>query len=125
MHTTNSFGGFAEYLWAHGSISRQWYVSAHSTFLWALSEMLVTTRGDEIILFPGAPPDWHTLSFNDLVLPGNIRISAEMKEGKVSRIAVTNADKEDIVKTVRFRNWERTIRLSPGQTVIPEGDINA
>jgi len=39
MSATNSFGGFAEYLWAHGAISRQWYVSAHSTFLWALSEM--------------------------------------------------------------------------------------
>jgi hypothetical protein len=121
MHTTNSFGGFAEYLWAHGAISRQWYASAHSTFLWALSEMMVTTRGDEILIFPGTPPDWHTLSFRDIVQPGNIRVSAEMKDGKVSCVTLTNADKEDVVRTIRWKGVEKSVSLPAGQKVVVQG----
>jgi hypothetical protein len=117
MHTTNSFGGFAEYLWIHGAISRQWYASAHSTFLWALSEMMVSTRGDGIVLFPGTPPDYRTLSFRDIVLPGNIRVSANMKDWKVSGVTLTNADKEDVVRRVRLGSIEKTVTLPAGETI--------
>ncbi|MDO8587335.1 MAG: hypothetical protein Q7T82_09870 [Armatimonadota bacterium] len=120
MSATNSFGGFAEYLWLHGSISRQWYVSAHGTFLWALSEMLVTARADDIVIFPAVPPDWESVSFSDLALPGNIRVSADMKQGKVSRVALTNADKEDAVKRVCHKDWQKTIRLPAGGTIAVE-----
>lgn len=117
MGATNSFGGFAEYIWAHGLISRQWYVSAHGTFLWAISEMLVSARENDIILFPGIAPEWKNLSFEGLALPGNIRISAVMKQGRISMVSLTNESGQDAVRTIRYGNRKKTVRIPAGQTI--------
>lgn len=105
IKATNSFGGFAEYIWLHGLISRNWYVSAHGTFLWAISEMLATEDDSNIYLFPGLSEDIlkNNILFENIRLKNCLRISASVKKDRVS-VSLYNDGKREARKNFCFRN---------------------
>ncbi|HXK45255.1 MAG TPA: hypothetical protein PL060_04805, partial [bacterium] len=105
IKATNSFGGFAEYIWLHGLISRNWYVSAHGTFLWAISEMLATEDDSNIYLFPGLSEDIlkNNILFENIRLKNCLRISASVKKDRVS-VSLYNDGKREVRKNFCFRN---------------------
>ncbi|MCM8764916.1 MAG: hypothetical protein NC830_06135, partial [Candidatus Omnitrophica bacterium] len=116
IRATNSFGGFAEYIWMHGLISRQWYVSAHGTFLWAISEMLAYSDNQRIVLFPGFPDNIirDGVSFENIVATGNVFISCRVENNRLLTSIVNRADKE-VKREVFFREHKITISLCPGK----------
>ncbi len=117
ISATNSFGGIAEYIWEHGLISRQWYTSAHGTFLWALVEILVTASENNIIIFPAVPEEWGNIVCENLMLPGNIQFSVEMRNGKIKKVYFKNNNDKSLDRIIFYKDFSKNITLPPGEIV--------
>lgn len=116
IKATNSFGGIAEYIWIHGLISRQWYVSAHGTFLWAIAEMLAYSDFEKIVLFSGLPDDLikDGVSFKNISIQGNALVSCRVKKDEISVSIINQGDKE-LKKYLYFRGNKVQINLQPDE----------
>ncbi|MCM8759533.1 MAG: hypothetical protein NC906_07185, partial [Candidatus Omnitrophica bacterium] len=119
IKATNSFGGFAEYIWLHKLISRNWYVSAHGTFLWAITEMLISSQQDTISLFPGFKNNAikENLSFHNILIEGNIYASSQIKNGKIN-FSLYNANDFAIIKLIQFRRNILQVEIRPKRKLI-------
>jgi len=124
IKATNSFGGFAEYIWLHGLISRNWYVSAHGTFLWAISEMLAAEDQNNIHLFPGFSDDMITdnIRFENIRLKGCLRISASVKKDRLA-LLLYNDGKSNVRKNLCFRNKNIPVEVAPDKKTLLKIDI--
>ncbi|MCX7705007.1 MAG: hypothetical protein N2115_01950 [bacterium] len=119
IKATNSFGGFAEYIWIHGLISRNWYVSAHGTFLWAITEMLISSENQHIYLFPGFKDNIisEKISFKNILLEDNIYASCRIKKNRI-QLSLYNPGDSAIIKTIHFRNKGQCLKIEPGKKTI-------
>ncbi|OQB75546.1 MAG: hypothetical protein BWX89_00019 [candidate division TA06 bacterium ADurb.Bin131] len=116
IKATNSFGGIAEYIWIHGLISRQWYVSAHGTFLWAIAEMLAYSDSEKIVLFSGFPDDLikDGVSFKNIAIQDNALVSCRVKKNEIFVSIINQGDKE-LKKFLYFRGNKVQINLRPDE----------
>ncbi len=115
---TNSFGGIAEYIWLHNLISRNWFVTAHGTFLWAITEMLVCSNGENIVLFPGVRQEniRENLSFKNILIEGNILASCNVKKDKL-HLSLYNGNDFVVKRTVCFQNEKKHVEIKPKKRI--------
>ena len=109
---TDSFGGFAEYFWIHSLISRNWYVSAHGTFLWAIAEMLVSSDHKHIELFPGLPEDRIRDTGFKNILAHDTLVSGNVEKDDIS-LVIKNTGQTSITKNVCFKGRKITVEIKP------------
>ena len=74
-------------------LGRPWFMTAAANCLYAICEMLLSEdkNGDPVIGF-GVPDDWKDYSFK-LAFPGNRVVEAAVKNGKIEKIDIQNADR--------------------------------
>ena len=75
----------------------------------AIIEMLVHQKGDTVFLFPAVPGNWPDVEFENVYLPNGIRISAERKGGKTSRIKVFA--KKDCRLKLKYPELNETVEI--------------
>ena len=79
----------------------------------AIYEMLAHTRGSVTYVFPAIPEQWPDVSFKGLRQPGGFAISAERRDGRTQRVAVTSTHGGAVVLAVPDR--ERMVLHKQGQ----------
>ena len=118
--------------WVSRSNCRPFTLDANFGASQAIHEMLIQSWGGTVRVFPCVPKAWKDLSFEKLRAEGGFVISAEMKEGKTTKVEITAT----VDGTLRLRNnfpanmqWNREVKvdgkdllieLKAGQTLISE-----
>lgn len=85
----------------------------------AIAEMLMQSRGDDILLLPALPKAWHSGSITGLRARGRCRVDLEWRGGALHRATLTG----DIAgpRTVWLGGRRVTVALKPGRPVIVRG----
>lgn len=89
----------------------------------ALQEMLLQSHTGSIVLFPAIPSDWKDVSFTRFLARGGIEVSAELKNGNLHSLTLTNTTKHPVTipVSVGFDGNPLDVTFAPGETVILSG----
>ena len=80
---------------------------SNSGFTNALIEMLIQSHEEFIHVFPAVPRKWKDISFENLRAEGAFLVSAERKNGDVSKITI-HAERDGVI---RLKNpWKKNQR---------------
>ncbi|WP_147243709.1 glycosyl hydrolase family 95 catalytic domain-containing protein [Pedobacter miscanthi] len=82
-----------------------------------LQEMLMTSYGDTIRVFPGAPSVWENISFADLRAEGAFLVSARRKAGKTAFIVIESLKGEPCIIKTGFQEPVKATNTKPGTIV--------
>lgn len=83
---------------------RPWFATASGNFVYALNQMLVQSRGEEIRLAPGVPRDWKDYGFR-LPCHGDLMLEAAVEKGVLKKLTLAPG--------ARQGELERKLRLPP------------
>ncbi|MDD5677744.1 MAG: hypothetical protein PHW60_07085 [Kiritimatiellae bacterium] len=115
---TNCYGGIPERIFCHGELYRDWFFTAHAAYLWAVHGLLLQRVGEHLRVLMTLPPDWKTVSFENLTTEDGLRVSAGLKDGRLERLEITNDHTETrIVQLSAPGGFKRRLTLEPGQMV--------
>ncbi len=87
---TNMFGGMPERIYMHGELFKNWFMTSHAACLWAVHALLLHRDGDNLRVLTGLPEDWKTAAFDNLTTADGLRVSAAMKNGRLTRLEIIN-----------------------------------
>ncbi len=93
---TNSYGGIPEYLWFSYNVSREWYLTAHSTFIIALRNILISEEANKVYLLQTIPKKWQNIQIKDFRLKGGLLLSLQAENGVMRELTLKNVSKENI-----------------------------
>jgi alpha-L-fucosidase 2 len=110
---------------------RPFTLEGNFAFASGIQEMLIQSNTGIVDLFPAIPADWNDVSFDKLRTEGAFLVSAEKKNGRVTKVTVTS-EKGGTVKIKNpfdnngfktdAKNIEEgkiiTIKMKPGETVV-------
>lgn len=85
----------------------------------AIGEMLLQSRGDELLLLPALPRAWATGSVRGLRARGRCRVDLAWAEGAL--VSATLVGDIAGTRTVRLGEVRRSVRLAPGRPVTLRG----
>lgn len=72
---------------------RPWFATASGNFVYALNQMLVQSRGNEIRIAAGAPEHWRDYAFK-LACHGDLVTEAEVRDGRLIKLALAPGDSD-------------------------------
>ena len=81
----------------------------------AMAEMLMQSRGDEILLLPALPSAWKAGSITGLRARGQCRVDLSWKDGKLAAVTLTGGVASK--RVVRLGDHRVEIKLAPGRPV--------
>jgi len=81
----------------------------------AIAEMLVQSRGDEILLLPALPTAWPNGSLLGLRARGACSVDVAWQDGRLASVTLSGAIAG--TRTIRYRNVRRVVKLAPGKPV--------
>ncbi|MEO8374212.1 MAG: glycoside hydrolase family 95 protein [Sphingomonas bacterium] len=81
----------------------------------AMAEMLMQSRGDEILLLPALPSAWKAGSITGLRARGQCRVDLSWKDGKLAAVTLTGGIASK--RVVRLGDHRVEIKLAPGRPV--------
>ncbi|MEO9130405.1 MAG: glycoside hydrolase family 95-like protein, partial [Sphingomonas sp.] len=81
----------------------------------AIAEMLVQSRGDDILLLPALPAAWPTGSLLGVRTRGACSVDVAWRDGRLASVVLTGAIPG--TRTVRYGSVRRVVRLAPGKLV--------
>ncbi|MEO8375669.1 MAG: glycoside hydrolase family 95 protein [Sphingomonas bacterium] len=81
----------------------------------AMAEMLMQSRGDEILLLPALPSAWKAGSITGLRARGQCRVDMSWKDGKLAAVILTGGIASK--RVVRLGDHRVEIKLVPGRPV--------
>ncbi|WCM28632.1 glycoside hydrolase family 95 protein [Sphingomonas sp. QA11] len=81
----------------------------------AMAEMLMQSRGDEILLLPALPSAWPTGSMTGLRARGRCRVDLAWKDGEILSVTLTGGIAGK--RTVRLGDARTIVTLKPGKPV--------
>lgn len=87
---TNRFGGMPERVTHMSELYRDWFMTAHASYLWAVHGLLVQRKDDALHVLNNLPKDWHDLSFENLTTHDGLRVSAAIKQGHLDHLDIVN-----------------------------------
>lgn len=90
--STGCFGELFEINEAAVSM-RPWFATASGNIVYAVNQMLVQSRGEEIRLAHGVPEGWKEYGFK-LACHGNLAVEAGVKNGRLVKLRLLPGDKE-------------------------------
>ena len=64
-----------------------WFATASGNVVYALNQMLVQSRGDQIRIAPAVPETWTNYSFK-LACHGNLAVEAVVKDGRLAKLTL-------------------------------------
>lgn len=70
---------------------RPWFATASGNFVYALNQMLVQCRGEELRIAPAVPKAWTDYAFK-LACHGDLAIEVEVKGGRLARLTLRPGD---------------------------------
>lgn len=70
---------------------RPWFATASGNFVFALNQMLVQSRGDEIRIAPAVPGAWKDFAFT-LPAHGDVAVEVAVAGGRLARLALVPGD---------------------------------
>lgn len=84
-----------------------------------ISEMLIQSHGDRIILLPALPEQWNTGSVKGIRARGNISVTMSWEKGKVTSYTLTTTDENPRAVTVVVNGQETSVtpgKITPKKT---------
>ncbi len=84
-----------------------------------ISEMLIQSHGDRIILLPALPEQWANGSVKGIRARGNISVTMVWENGKVTSYALTTTDENPRSVKVIVNGQETYVK--PGKVTLPKG----
>ena len=87
----------------------------------AMAEMLMQSRGDEILLLPALPSAWASGSVTGLRARGRCRVDLSWQAGRL--VAATLTGGMASTRVVRLGDSRVEIRLEPGRAVRLRGPV--
>lgn len=81
----------------------------------AMAEMLMQSRGDEILLLPALPSAWKAGSITGLRARGQCRVDLSWRDGKLAAVTLTGGIAS--ARVVRLGDRRIEIKLAPGRPV--------
>lgn len=108
---TGCFGELFEINEAKVSM-RPWFATASGNFVFAMNQMLLQCRGDEIRIAAGAPETWSDYAFK-LACHGNLVAEVAVKGGRLTKLVLMPGDSAPELK----RTLVIPERLLQGQTL--------
>lgn len=70
---------------------RPWFSTAEGNYVYALNQMLVQSRDDEILIAPATPDAWKEFSFK-LPCYGNMLVEVRVKDGRIVELVMIPGD---------------------------------
>lgn len=97
---------------------RPFTLEGNFAFAAGLQEMLLQSHTGFIHIFPAIPDSWQNVSFKKLRAMGGFLISAELKNGRISKVII-NAQNNKVckIKITDKWNWEKTKILKKKKTI--------
>ena len=77
----------------------------------AIAEMLMQSKGDEILLLPALPKAWASGSITGLRARGGCQVDIDWSDGRLARATIRSA--KPITRIVRLGDWTATIAIGP------------
>ena len=74
-----------------------WFATASGNVVYALNQMLVQSRGDQIWIAPAVPAEWNDFSFT-LPCHGNIVATVTVKHGRLAELTLVPGDTNASIK---------------------------
>jgi len=71
-----------------------YFTTGYASYILVPLSMAVQSCADRISVFPAVPADWKDFAFNNVPAEAGIRVSGEMKDGKVRWVSYRKDDKE-------------------------------
>ncbi|HCE43251.1 MAG TPA: hypothetical protein DET40_06865 [Lentisphaeria bacterium] len=88
--SVNYFGGLPERVFYHGELFNNWFISAHAGMVWAVNGMLANATGNTLRILGGSHKAWRDVKFKDIYAGEGLRVSAEVRHGKLTKLKVVN-----------------------------------
>ena len=92
-----------------------YFTTGYTSYILVPLSMAVQSSDDRISVFPSVPPEWKDFAFYNVPAENGIRVSGEMKEGKVQWVSYWKDNKELLrmnrKTTVRIQHDGKTIGL--------------
>lgn len=98
---------------------RPFTLEGNFAFASAIQEMLIQSHTGLVKIFPAIPASWKNVSFDQLRTEGAFLISAEKKEGIVSKLVVKSEKKREI----RIENPFREGMFTTSKTKVVKGKV--
>ena len=92
-------------------------------FTAGVAELLMQSHEGFIRILPTLPDNWNAGKITGLKARGNIEISIEWKDGKLTKIGLSS--KHDINKKIVYKNLEKEIQLKADQTIWLDANLNS
>ena len=72
-------------------VMHPWFSTAEGNYVYALNQMLVQCRDDQILIAPAVPDDWRDFSFK-LPCYGNLVATVSVKAGRIEKLVLSPGD---------------------------------
>jgi hypothetical protein len=113
----NVHGGCAEFVSDEGRWNIQYFSTAHGALCSALHNLVLQSRGDELVVCPSLPGGWGACHFRDLRADGFLVTCDLDYRDRRARVTLKNDTTETQTRTLRLGNEATTVTLQPGETV--------
>lgn len=78
-------------------VMRPWFSTAEGNFVYALNQMLLQCRDDEVLVAPATPEEWREFAFK-LPCYGNLVATVSVKDGRLAELTLIPGDGEQTLK---------------------------
>jgi hypothetical protein len=113
---TSTHGIFPEKIRPDGFWILFGYLTAHTTFVYAVNSLLATDNGRVLTVAAGIPREWRNLSFENIYTASGFGVSLTISEGKIKNLNIENCRGETRRISLRLlRRKPRKISLRPGK----------
>ncbi len=113
---TSTHGIFPEKIRPDGFWILFGYLTAHTTFVYAVNSLLAADDGQVLTVAAGVPAEWKNLSFENIYTASGYGVSLTVANGKIKKLIVVNCrDRKRIINLRLLRRKIQTIELIPGK----------
>jgi hypothetical protein len=115
VNFTSTHGIFPEKVRPDGFWVLFGYLTAHTTFVYAVNSLLACDDGKVLNVTVGIPAEWKNLSFEKVFTASGFGVSFSLKNGKVRKLVIENCrETKRSVKLRLLKKPVRTVDLLPG-----------
>ncbi len=119
----NVHGGCAEFVTDDDRWNIQYFSTAHGALCSAIHNLVIQSRGDELVLCPAVTPNWSGCHFQRLRVDGLLTTLDVERSGQWAQATFTNDTDESVTRLIRLGPECMPLTLRPGETA--QRDIRA
>ncbi|MCM8807093.1 MAG: hypothetical protein NC926_03930 [Candidatus Omnitrophica bacterium] len=125
INFTSKHGIFPEKIRPDGYWILFGYLTAHSSFIYAVNSLLVSDNGKRLFIGVGFPEEWKNIAFENIYTTSGYGVSFSLKNGRIKKLVIENCREDEREITIYLLNKHFgkehiifTQRLKPGKNKI-------